>query len=463
MHAIIDSPYNLGKYAAKLALEGVQTVIRYYNFKNSETFPEKCLTRAEASQLISAGLSLATVYQQRAGAGEGDGHIEDFTLARASRDAQAALQCANRVGQPAGSAIYFSVDHDFARTAELQQIRQYFAAVQVAFAGHYRLGVYGSGAVCRLLKDAGICTLFWVPRSMGWTGTKAFLASNDWTLFQFSQELSEPWGKFDYDANKFNTAFPDFGQFAAISNLAPAAMPLVATTAPVRPFGTYQVIATGTLNVRGGPGTTFPVIGSLASGAVVHGYRFEGDWLQVDLNGDGRVDGFVKATFVRARMGGAPLPVPAPVTPYAVAKVELNYNVAEFPGTEDNNPRISLYHSLTSDGVAPDETAWCSSFANYCVTQAGGKGTNSKWARSWHDSHWCADVTASPREGDIVVFSRVPTAGGPGGGHVAFLVEDLGSSLRILGGNQSNKVCEDVYPRSGTKGPYTYQLLSIRR
>ena len=34
-------------------------------------------------------------------------------------------------------------------------------------------------------------------------------------------------------------------------------------------------------------------------------------------------------------------------------------------------------------------------------------------------------------------------------GHVAFVVEDLGDRLLVLGGNQSDRVCLKTYPKHG--------------
>ena len=45
----------------------------------------------------------------------------------------------------------------------------------------------------------------------------------------------------------------------------------------------------------------------------------------------------------------------------------------------------------------------------------------------------------------------------------AFLVDQTDQSLRVLGGNQSNKVCVQTYPRKGKFGSFSYELLSIRR
>lgn len=206
----------------------------------------------------------------------------------------------------------------------------------------------------------------------------------------------------------------------------------------------------------------FDPIKALPSGSTVHGLGLEQEWVKVDLNGDGIADGFMSREFLKPLSGGLPLPasVPSPA-PYAIAQAELALGVKEIAGVQDN-PRIVLYHSGTSGGAAPDETAWCSSFVNYCVEQAGIRGTDSKWARSWHDGRWGQDVTGDPHPGDIVVWRRQTDT--QDGGHVAFFVEMIGNDqIRVLGGNQQNSVCITTYPVNGAVGNTSYSLLSIRR
>jgi uncharacterized protein (TIGR02594 family) len=122
-----------------------------------------------------------------------------------------------------------------------------------------------------------------------------------------------------------------------------------------------------------------------------------------------------------------------------VAERELG--VAEIHGDHDN-PRIIEYHAHTSLAASHDEIAWCSSFANYCVDLSGLTGTNSAAARSW--LHW-GEKTTRVRYGCIAVFAR---GNSTSLGHVAFVVHDDGDSIAHLGGNQSNKVCVQVSPKS---------------
>lgn len=455
MYEIIDTPFNVGEYATRLFQTGVRCVIRYYNNQNSTTFPTKCLTKEEYTKLTSAGLSIAVVFQQRGGQG---GFLDDFDAGKGKRDANRALSLAATIDQPEGSAIYFGVDHDFSHPNELAAIDGYFSEVNQILAGRYRVGVYGSGTVCAHLKAGRLATLFWLPASMGWSGSRAFLASAQWTLFQKFQELQSEVGHFGYDGNLFNPAYADFGQFAAG---ALQAQPAPAVSSSARNVAMLEVIARSGLRLRGGAGETFNVLETLPMGAVVHALRQEGNWVQVDVNGDGVADGYMASAFLKPIAGGLPLPSVGATSPYAVAQAELALDVREIPGTADN-PRIVLYHSTTAGGAKPDETAWCSSFVNYCVEQAGLVGTDSKSARSWHDKHWGQAVTDHPRVGDIVVWERQsPTESG---GHVAFFVEQIGNDvIRVLGGNQGNRLKVADFPVNGVLGGTRYALLSIRR
>ena len=124
----------------------------------------------------------------------------------------------------------------------------------------------------------------------------------------------------------------------------------------------------------------------------------------------------------------------APWMPYALAELGQR----ELPGNADN-PRVVLYHSYAG-GRAPDEVAWCSSFVNFCMAQAGVPRTEKKNARSW--MRWGKETTA-PFPGCVVIFSRPPK---PASGHVGFWVGAEGKNILVLGGNQNNSVCVKPYP-----------------
>jgi uncharacterized protein (TIGR02594 family) len=450
MHEIIDVAEYVGQHAGRLAAAGVKAVIRYYNHRNGPNHPSKCLTPRELSELHTAGLSVAIVFEQRGGA---EGNIGDLTAQTGARDATRALALAATMAQPNGSAIYFAVDWDYDRENQLAQIDAYFSAVRGTIGNAYLIGVYGSGAVGKRLASAGLVDHVWLAAS-GWTGTQEALRAGRWTLFQKHHEVTSEIGGFKYDANIVNPAAASFGQFG------PAGA--VATPRGVGTAALYRISARSGLNLRTGPGESYRVVRSIDNGIIVTGRNQADGWMQVDLDGDGQADGYMFAHFLDAVSGGLPVANAQARRPMDVARAELALNVSEYPGTADN-PRILLYHDSTSGdpGQRHDAIAWCSSFVNYCVEQAGYVGTNSKWARSWHDDPWGHDVIAAPQEGDIVVWRR--RGGGDDGGHVGFFVGEDDTGVTVLGGNQSDKVCIQRYPKAGTLGPFTYTLLSIRR
>ncbi|MBB3773151.1 uncharacterized protein (TIGR02594 family) [Angulomicrobium tetraedrale] len=456
MHEIIDVPQNVAPFARRLADSGVKTVIRYYTNSNSSTFPSKCLSAGELAALHAAGVSVAVVFQQRGGAG---GSIGDLSAANGTRDGRRALELATALGQPHGSAVYFAVDHDYTAPADLGRIADYFRNAGAALGPNYQVGAYGSGTVTGHLKALGHIAHVWLAGATGWSGTRRALEAGEWSLFQNALDRQSPIGGFGYDGNIANPALGGFGQFGAAAPLD--------TPRGVGAAALFRVAARSGLNLRAGPGESFRSFASLPADTLVRGLGVDGDWIKVDLDGDGLADGHMFARFLAAVSGGLPASVPLPAgatirRPIDVARAELAQNVAEIPGPQAH-PRILMYHATTTGRFRSDETAWCSSFVNYCVEQAGMHGTDSAAARYWHDTGWGRDVTAAPMEGDIVVFSRTGGGAEPGSGHVGFYLDADASSLRILGGNQGNRISIGRYPKDGQLGSFHYKQLSIRR
>lgn len=122
-----------------------------------------------------------------------------------------------------------------------------------------------------------------------------------------------------------------------------------------------------------------------------------------------------------------------------IAEKEIGVKENSEPGKD--NPRIVEYHSTTTLKATNDETPWCSAFVNWCMAQAGIKGTRSAAARSWID--W-GEVLATPREGCVVVMKR----GAPPSGHVGFFIRYNDKYICVLGGNQSDQVKYSQFLRS---------------
>lgn len=134
--------------------------------------------------------------------------------------------------------------------------------------------------------------------------------------------------------------------------------------------------------------------------------------------------------------------------------------VEEIPGPQ-HELRVLEYLAVCTktdpDLRTRDETAWCSAFACWVMEQAGFESPRTAWARTWFDAKWGQEEPMDePRVGAVAVLSRDQ------GGHVGFLMEDRGDEILMRGGNQSNKVKAQLYPKNGVKWGQTYKLLGYR-
>jgi hypothetical protein len=69
---------------------------------------------------------------------------------------------------------------------------------------------------------------------------------------------------------------------------------------PGVPRASHRVLARRGLNIRGGPGLEFPVVGSVAFGTFVTVVARLGLWALVDVQGDGGADGHVHSSYLEA-------------------------------------------------------------------------------------------------------------------------------------------------------------------
>lgn len=129
------------------------------------------------------------------------------------------------------------------------------------------------------------------------------------------------------------------------------------------------------------------------------------------------------------------------------------------PGREKNSPRILEYLATfpylkrvwgdkahTYHLADVDETPWCASFVNWCLIRAGKPSGPSARAIDWMNYGQKLD---EPRPGAITVVHHNPGKTTRGttssGNHVAFFVEQKGSRLTLLGGNQSHAVNKKTF------------------
>jgi Rv2525c-like, glycoside hydrolase-like domain len=210
--SIIDTPFNTEASIPCLLSQGVRTVIRYYNFSNSRTFPKKRMELAEAQALAAHGMQIAAVFQQR------QNQVADFTeLKGVAAGRRAYRHAQDNIGQPAGSGIYFSVDFDATKSEITTHIGPYFDGVKRAFAEEsggspdYRIGAYGSGLVCTTLTGKELIELTWLAMSRGFRGTREALRAGEFHLAQVPPATTLC--GLGVDSNDPNPERPDFGAF----------------------------------------------------------------------------------------------------------------------------------------------------------------------------------------------------------------------------------------------------------
>lgn len=205
----IDLPIDASDVINELRDSRLDFVARYYRDPTSRWPP---LSASEAQRLSSLGLTIVAVWEP---------HYPDpdyFTFYTGYNDALLADRQARAVGQPAGSAIYFAIDFD-ARGAAPLAVDQYFRGVAAGLAAAgggraaYKVGVYGSGAICAAVTHAGLAQFSWLSNSTAWAGYRDY---GGWNIRQ-SGRLANL--SFNHDADE---ARDEYGGFR-LRNVAVAA------------------------------------------------------------------------------------------------------------------------------------------------------------------------------------------------------------------------------------------------
>lgn len=134
------------------------------------------------------------------------------------------------------------------------------------------------------------------------------------------------------------------------------------------------------------------------------------------------------------------------------------YGLKELQGKEENTPEIvAFFKEIGHAWVKTDETAWCAAACNALLKRAGFPHTGKLDARSFLE---LGEQVSIPRPlgssnefVDLVVLWRIDPNGWQG--HVGFFINEREDQIYILGGNQSNMMQTNPYPRG--------RLLQYRR
>lgn len=192
-----DVGVNTTKIIPKIKKNNISFVGRYYSYNS-----RKNLSLSEARALSKNDIKIVSVWEAN-----GD-HVGAFSRLSGVNDSVEALVLATSTGQPRGSCIYFAVDFDASNKEIADNIIPYFKGVNYTIGDKYKIGVYGSGLVCRILLTNKLVEYAWLSGSSGWRESRSFIS---WNIRQKPPSDIYKFGfDVDPDEGKIDT-FPGFG------------------------------------------------------------------------------------------------------------------------------------------------------------------------------------------------------------------------------------------------------------
>ena len=220
----IDADFALTPYLEKIRDAGVRTVGRYYDRDYGSGAGETCwhnptkkLTKTELNAIEDAGLSVVAVFEHCGANCVNFGADNTVTADKGRKDAAAAIQQADELGQPADTPVYFAIDFDpvpgsgckLGADGIWQSIETYFNQINDVFAKtRWQVGIYGAGRPCQFVKDRKLAKYFWLSASMAHEGTNTFFNRDTWHIFQNRIDLQKEYGRKGEDMIDTNVINP---------------------------------------------------------------------------------------------------------------------------------------------------------------------------------------------------------------------------------------------------------------
>ena len=127
------------------------------------------------------------------------------------------------------------------------------------------------------------------------------------------------------------------------------------------------------------------------------------------------------------------------------------YGTREIAGSSNNPSVLGYFEYIGQSWVKNDEMAWCAAFLNWCLKRAGRQHTGSLLARSFLNY---GTNTNTPKFGDLAVFWREAPTGKFG--HAGFYINETKDHVWVLGGNQTDQVSIEAYPKKNLLGYRTF-------
>jgi uncharacterized protein (TIGR02594 family) len=128
--------------------------------------------------------------------------------------------------------------------------------------------------------------------------------------------------------------------------------------------------------------------------------------------------------------------------PMARSRSDAAEAAAQVPGAAGVLLEALRWRGRTAKQIGLPTKLWCADFMNFVLRRAGGKGTQSRAARSFLEYGKKLD---GPRVGAIAIMYRK----GPNSGHVGVVrgTDGLGNPI-LVSGNHGLTVMQSVYPKA---------------
>lgn len=232
---------------ANLVKNGVKAVGRYLSHSTW-----KGLNLGEVANLKAAGLQIFSIYESN------PTKIGYFIPGKGKSDAVDAVALAKAVGQPEGTAIYFTVDFD-CQAADFPKILAYFKEIKANLTG-YKIGAYGSYTVLNYLHENNAAD-YWF-QTVAWSNGQRCSFLN---IFQFQCDKVLAGVNVDFD----NLEKDDIGAWG---------QPVIKHEAvsAIKQIGVVTMTMHSVL--RKGPGANYPIIRTVEKGDAFKCYGEEKGW-----------------------------------------------------------------------------------------------------------------------------------------------------------------------------------------
>lgn len=203
---VLDSPdpRDIAAKIDSLAFDGLRAVILYISPINLAG--DKCAKKPAIQTILEAGVDVGFVCEGWGGSNNFAHH--DINATCGARDGATCGHWLDQLGAPEQTAIYPTVDND-ASAAQISVLcLPYFQAFRAALPTKWRMGAYGCGALLDALDQAKLIDFRWLSNAMGWSGSRAYRATNKWDILQGLETRVDG---IDVDPDQLNPAKTDFG------------------------------------------------------------------------------------------------------------------------------------------------------------------------------------------------------------------------------------------------------------